>query len=975
MPLARASPLWSVLWLMAAGCGGAAGNADTALTAPDSLSALLSAGEVYYGNGQLDSALAVFTAAVVLSRERGDPDGEAGGLVWSGTLAYRRDDYPEARRLLGEALALQHRHGLRTHLWRTNNVLGLVAYLEGRYFDALERHGAAAQLAEAAGDTISLAKSWNNVALARIELGDYAEARALLLRALPVARAGGQTLIEGRVLVNLGMLAVRTGELEAAFGYLEEARRPLGAAGDRDGEQNRLGQLGTAYAAIGEPGLAIAWLDTALAEARAQESPQEVASNLEHMAGVYRDAGDYPRALRLYQEARALNDTLGLEDEAGFDLRHVAEIQFELGNLDPARRSARSALDIHRRLGDRLDVMHGLLLLARIARAAGEPAAARGHLAEARAIATALDARAARLAVALTAARMADAARDNEGVIRELAAIEPDLAAGATDVVWEVHWLLSRAQARRGAWAKAARTGQRAVEAVERVRGEFGSGQLRNRYQTARQAVYQDQVEVLLRLDRVEEAFEIADAARGRVLLDHLATVRTDRGSTARELAEEERQLLRQIDGMTAALDRLKRGGAGENPDDFRAELDRMVGELDRIRTEYGAALIRAEERLGAARALAGGTRPSAAAVRAALHPGEALVEFLLLPDQVLVFVMTSAGTAYFREAADRRGLAARIRVVRELTGRPGTDGAGGALEALHEKLLGGARRSGVLNVVHTLILIPHGELEYVPFAGLRDAATGRYLVEDFTLLHLPSAGALAALRNRPTVAAAAGSALALAPFPAELPGSLIESRLVAELLPGSRLRRGRDATERALRTALGSGRVVHLATHGVLNPRNPLFSRLELYPGPPTGSGDDDGRLEVHEVSRMVIDARLVFLSGCETGLGVSGSTGFSTGEDYATLTRAFLSAGAANVIATLWQVRDRGAAELAARFYREVARSGGASGEALAHALSRAQRELLRDPAWAAPFYWAGFRITGGGETGAKAGAPVRS
>ena len=76
---------------------------------------------------------------------------------------------------------------------------------------------------------------------------------------------------------------------------------------------------------------------------------------------------------------------------------------------------------------------------------------------------------------------------------------------------------------------------------------------------------------------------------------------------------------------------------------------------------------------------------------------------------------------------------------------------------------------------------------------------------------------------------------------------------------------------------------------------------------------------LEVHEVVGLLVRSRLVFLSGCETGLGAAGARAFAAGEDYATLARAFHYAGAREVVATLWRVEDRGAAEFAAkiRFY----------------------------------------------------------
>jgi CHAT domain-containing protein len=99
------------------------------------------------------------------------------------------------------------------------------------------------------------------------------------------------------------------------------------------------------------------------------------------------------------------------------------------------------------------------------------------------------------------------------------------------------------------------------------------------------------------------------------------------------------------------------------------------------------------------------------------------------------------------------------------------------------------------------------------------------------------------------------------------------------------------------------------------------------------------------------------VFLSGCETGVGEAWSSGFARGEDYATLASAFLYAGAGSVVATLWRIDDRGAAELATRFYRHL------QDRAPAEALTLAQRDLLRSESFRRPYYWAGYRISGDG------------
>ena len=100
------------------------------------------------------------------------------------------------------------------------------------------------------------------------------------------------------------------------------------------------------------------------------------------------------------------------------------------------------------------------------------------------------------------------------------------------------------------------------------------------------------------------------------------------------------------------------------------------------------------------------------------------------------------------------------------------------------------------------------------------------------------------------------------------------------------------------------------------------------------------------------------MFLSGCETGVGASWSTRFARGEDYATLAQAFLLAGAANVIATLWRIQDEGGAAFADRFYQELRAVGPAV------ALARAQRQTLSDDRHSAPYYWAAYQLSGSGE-----------
>jgi CHAT domain-containing protein len=188
------------------------------------------------------------------------------------------------------------------------------------------------------------------------------------------------------------------------------------------------------------------------------------------------------------------------------------------------------------------------------------------------------------------------------------------------------------------------------------------------------------------------------------------------------------------------------------------------------------------------------------------------------------------------------------------------------------------------------------------------------------------------------------------------LPASSAEAKAVGRRRRDVTIYRGEKATEERLRGALESGGLVHVASHAVMNAQSPMFSRLELAPGP-SGDARDDGRLEVHEVLGLSVTAALIYLSGCETGVGAAGATRFDRGEDYSTLSQAFLYAGARNVLATLWRVEDRSASLFARYFYEEL------PDVIPSEALSRAQRAMISHPEFGSPYYWAGYRLNGTG------------
>jgi CHAT domain-containing protein len=173
-----------------------------------------------------------------------------------------------------------------------------------------------------------------------------------------------------------------------------------------------------------------------------------------------------------------------------------------------------------------------------------------------------------------------------------------------------------------------------------------------------------------------------------------------------------------------------------------------------------------------------------------------------------------------------------------------------------------------------------------------------------------------------------------------DLSDAELESREVASLL-GTDPLVGSRATRQAVMDALPDASIIHIATHGWFLSGSPLDSHLTL----------SDGRLSVREILAQRIQAEMLVLSGCETGL--AGAMG---GEELAGLAHAFLYAGAASVVVSLWRVDDPATCSLMTRFHSELQ-----SGLDKDVALMRAMADVRSQPEWSHPSYWAPFVLMG--------------
>jgi CHAT domain-containing protein/tetratricopeptide (TPR) repeat protein len=957
-------PILAVGGLLVLACSGSP-RADIPTNGKDPL---VGPGQAFYWSGEYDSAHAAWEAALSRARVDGDSSGVANVLTWLGLVAMRTGDYAESRRLGQAALSMKLDLGATAGLARSYNALGLLAKIEDRLPDAQRLFEHARRSAVAAGERDLEGSATGNLGLVLAYLGDLEGAAAMLEQMRGVGESTGDHRLKANALTNLAMVSIWAGDPQTALAPLDTARALYRELGNALGEQIALGQLATARSAMGQYEPALAALDSALALARRHSMRDQEAENLGLLGGIYADLGDGRRALRDLDQAAALASEIGLNAMLGNVLRRAALVRYAMGSHDRALADATAALEAHRAADQPFEEIDDLLVLAELHRRSGNQEGSSSMLRQARILAHQVDARSARSAVALAEARHAEQAGAPLSVLRAIARVHEDAPEADYRTRTESHMLAARAYVALERLDSAGLETAQALHALDRMRAGIASVELRSSFAAASAGTYGDAVLILLRLGRVEEAFTVADAGRSRDLLQRLTMVRTPHGSPtvgedramgAQDLAGME-LLLRRIDALLSQLRDMESAPPLERGAGAASTAADILGRIDRLREEYEALAMRTVQHHPRSAAMLGAVRTDGAAVRGAIAPDEVILHYTLTENEVVVFVLRHDRFESLRLPIDASDLASRIRLLRELWSDRDAPPAVGlpAARGLHELLIGPVARAGMLDRSTRLIIVPHGVLEQLPFAALQDPESYRFLVEDYVISYLHSANLLPAIRTGAAPSAGSRHGItAFAPFQSALPGTRAEAVLASRSSSRGALHLDRRATERAVRRALEDSEVVHIASHGILNARNPMFSRIELARGA-GGSSTDDGRLEVHEVLKLTVNSALVVLSGCETGVAEDWSGNPLRPAGVATLGQAFLHAGARNVMATLWRIDDLGSADLVGQFYHHLG-DGDVAG-----ALAAAQRALIRDARYASPYYWAGFVVMGDGQ-----------
>ncbi len=845
-------------------------------------------GNAYRLLGQYSQAMVHYDSALVIARKIGDRKSEGGWLGSLGNSCFVLSQYQQAIAYYASALGIAREFGVRRDEGGWLGSLGNAYFRLGQYQRAIEYYDSALGIARKIGDQRAEAAWLGNLGSSYQSLGQYQKAIAYYDSGLVIARKIGGRQAEGGFLGILGTAYRWLGQYQRAIAYSDSALSIARKIGDRQAEGVWLGNLGVAYKSLGQYQRAIAYSDSALSIARKIGGRQAEGACLGDLGVAYESLGQYQQAIAYYDSALGIAREIGDREGEGRHLGNLGEAYRSLGLYPQAITYADSALFIAKEIAD-------------------------------------------------------------------------------AENIWQRYWSLAKSHSKTSETKRneVINFYDNAVAALENITGQLVQDVHKLSYVQDKQKLYVDYINYLVAQPEPqyhEKALEISEASRTRALRDLLHGQRTQSPLTeekrlaAMKYTEELFAAHTAAQSELLAASKMTRAGAEKRLEDWAQQI---TIPSDTLASTATAPVIQLQDIQAEAR-------------------NATLLEYHVLDDGVVIWVVDQTGKVFAVKqniAKEKlRSLIDSVRQVLEVEGFVKSTASRKKartplLQTLDALLIRPMKDYLPKDSNQPLVILPHDVLFLLPFACLMDSS-GQYLAQRYTFSTAPSVGLLKFTREKIREQQDRENPKLLLmgnpKMPDEmwlpLPGAEKEVKLIADQvnrkkeagfsIPHAAPRQAlpltkAQATEAEFRQIASVHNYIHLATHGYVV-SDALRCGLVLAK---TGETmETDGILTTAEIFGLQLNAELVVLSACQTGLGEISSDGV------AGLSRAFLYAGVSSLIVSLWTVSDEVTQELMVKFYEELAVDGNK-----ARALRAAQLATMKIKKYSHPKDWAGFVLVG--------------
>jgi CHAT domain-containing protein/lipopolysaccharide biosynthesis regulator YciM len=879
--------------------------------------ALGSLGIACYSLGEYQRAIDFQNQYLAIAREISDHQGEANALGNLANAYYSLGAYQQAIDFLEQSLAIAREIGSRQGEASALGNLGGSYYSLGEYQQAIDFHQQYLLIAQEIGDRQGEANALGNLGLAYRSLGEYQRAIDFHQQHLAIVREIGDRQGEATSLGNLGIAYINLGEYQRAINFFQQSLAIVREIGDRQGEANALGNLGIAYRSLGEHQQAIVFQQQYLSIARELGYRQGEANALGNLGGSYYSLGEYQQAIDFQQQYLSIARELGDRQGEANALGSLGIAYISLGEYQKAIDFQQQHLSIARELGDRQGEATSLGNLGLAYDGLGEYQRAIDIHQQSLAIAREIGARQGEAASLGNLGNAYDSLGEYQRAIDFLAetlAIARELGDRQGEAISLANLGASHLNLEQVALAQESLL--KSIVGFESLRSVDLPDQNRISFFETQISAYRNLESALVSQDKFETALEISERGRTQSFVQLLS----EKLSSAPEHSE-----LTQAPSFS--------------------EIQRVAIEQQSTLVEYSIS-------------------------RNTSGNGLSLYIWLVQPTGELHFKEVAIGESL----AEVSALVEQSRQAMAIRGRGGlvsaapTSDATAQLRQLHQLLIEPIADWLPSDPNQRVVFIPQGELFLVPFPSLQDES-GTYLIERHTILTAPSIQVMDLTRRRATTATnrsneptdilTVGNPVMPEVWNPEseiftqlpsLSGAEQEAKVIANFFSTEALI-GAQATEQTIKQQIENARIIHFATHGLLEYGIPEESGVRDVPGAIAlaPGQDEDGLLTAAEIiEELQLQADLVVLSACDTGLGRV------TGDGVIGLSRSLIAAGASSVIVSLWSIPDAPTAELMVEFYRQRQQ-----GQDKAQALRQAM--LITMKTHPNPRDWAAFTLIG--------------
>jgi CHAT domain-containing protein/Tfp pilus assembly protein PilF len=960
-------------------------------------------------------------------------------LLQIGNKAMAQSEFQRAERAFALSLKVNEIVGNKPGIALSLRSLGSINGLQGNFKLALDYFQRTFIAYEAMADKPGMARALMGVGTAQSASGDYENGIASFTRSLELFEALGNKASLASVYSSLNTVYQYVGDFERALDYGRRGLRLAQEIGSKPGIGMASTNLGTLYQSRGDLRAAMQSYEAALRLFEEDDDKGRIAMALNNIGSIYLAQGNFASSAEYFTRSLALREQIGDKDGIARATLRLGELELLQKNYPASLAYLKRSLALREESNDPSGLAAATNMIGRVFFEQGDMRQAGEYFERSLQLAEKIKEREAMANVLVTLARFylaqgkhkraTDAAQRASEIAVQLGLRE--ILREASTVAGEIYLAMNDATRARESFDEAIKTIEEARLLVA------GGDRERQQFFESKVTPYHRMVELLVRADRLDEALAYAERAKARVLLDVLQGGRTplSKAMTPTEQAQETK-LRSNIFGLNAQL---QNEAAHAIPDNAR--LSELQAQLVKARNAFDSFTTMLYVTHPELKLQRGEARTATLQELDSLLPNHetVLVQYVVTDNCTYLFVLTKASKS--ARASGMRQLKDTAAQAKSEEARPEIhvytlnikrDDLTSAIEQyrsqlarrdilfnqeakkLYELLLNPA--AAELSTRARLVIVPDGALWELPFQALL-SPQDKYLVEQHAISYAPSFSVLREMKRArerieqggkrqstllafgnpslnavrvavPNVAQVNGkpqtttSPSRMDNTFADLPEAERQVHLLAALYGTrrSRIFTGAGASEEQFKREAGNFRVLHLATHGVLDDASPLYSYVVLARSGSDMNGNtkvadtstvnsavfEDGLLEAWELMRLDLRSDMVVLSACETARGRVRS-----GEGVIGLSWALFVAGSPTTIATQWKVESASTTELMLSFYRKLladsarpATSGRAGTTTKAEALRQASLSLLSNGKYSHPFYWAGFVIIGDGD-----------